>query len=109
MLQQRNGGPAMYRVAKRWTICVMPALVPICVVAQTLGIPISYRPVASGFGAAVDAGGDKGGFRTIALTGIVALGDVSAEGSRMALLNLSGTVARLSGESGAAGGTSVGA
>jgi len=98
----------MYRVATRWPIGVIPAVMPIWVAAQTLGVPLSYRPVMSGFGAAVDAGGDKGGFRTIAVTGIVALGHLTVEGSRIALFNLSGTVARVSGESGAAS-TSVGA
>jgi hypothetical protein len=63
----------------------------------------------SGFSVAVDAGGDNGGFRTLALTGIVALGHVTAEGTQMALFNVSGTVARLSGESGAVGGSAVGA
>lgn len=87
----------------------MPAVVPACLAAQGLGLPLSYRPVLSGFGVALDAGGDRAGFRTMALTGIVALGHVTAEGSRMALFNLSGTVAHLSGEGGAAGGTAVGA
>lgn len=87
----------------------MPALVPPMLAAQTLGLPLSYRPVMSGFGAAVDAGGDKGGFRTIAITGTVALGHVTAEGTRMPLFNVSGTVARLSGESGAPGGADFGA
>jgi hypothetical protein len=63
----------------------------------------------SGFGIAVDAGGDKGGFRTLALSGTVALGHVTAEGTQMALFNVSGTVAGLSGESGAVGGSAVSA
>jgi len=89
-------------------IGVIPAVMPIRLAAQTLGLPLSYRPVMSGFSVALDAGGDKGGFRTIGLTGIVALGHLVADGQRMALFNLSGTVARVSGESGAAS-TSVGA
>src|SRR5256886_11030788 len=98
----------MYPVTARWMIGVIPAVMPFRLAAQTLGLPLSYRPVMSGFSAALDAGGDKGGFRTIGLTGIVALGHMTADGQRMALFNLSGTVARVSGESGAAS-TSVGA
>jgi hypothetical protein len=96
-------------MAIRWLMCVIPAVVPPCLAAQTLGLPLSYRPVMSGFGAAIDAGGDKGGFRTTAITGIVALGHVTAEGTQMPLFNVSGTVAHLSGEGGAAGGADVGA
>ena len=98
----------MYPVTARWMIGVIPAVMPIYLAAQTLGLPLSYRPVMSGFSAALDAGGDKGGFRAIGLTGIVALGHMTADSQRMALFNLSGTVARVSGESGAAS-TSVGA
>lgn len=97
-------------MATWWLLCLMPAVVPPGLVAQTLGVPLSYRPLTSGFGAAVDAGGDNGGFRTIALTGIAALGHVTADGTQMALFNVTGTVARLSGEGGGAlGGSSVGA
>lgn len=99
----------MSSMARRCLTCALPALVPICVAAQTLGIPLSYRPVMSGFGGAVDAGGDKGGFRTVAITGTLALGHVTAEAARMPLFNLSGTVAHLSGEGGASGGSDVGA
>jgi hypothetical protein len=99
----------MPRLATWWLPCVTPALVPPVLVAQMLGVPLSYRALTSGFGVAVDAGGDNGGFRTIALTGIVALGHVTADGAQMPLFNLSGTVARLSGEGGAVGGSGVGA
>lgn len=93
----------------RWLIWAMPAVVPWCLAGQTLGIPLSYRPVMSGFGGSIDAGGDKDGFRTIALTGIVAIGHITADNARMPLFNLSGTVARLSGEGGAAATADVGA
>jgi len=86
----------------------MSAMVPPCLGGQTLGLPLAYRPVMSGFGAAIDVGGDKEGFRTTAITGILALGHVTAAGTRMALFNVSGTVAHLSGEGGAAGGSDVG-
>ncbi len=102
-------GQATWRVAILWLLCVLPGVVPPSLVAQTLGIPLSYRGLMSGFGAAVDAGGDKRGFRTLALTGIVALGHLTVEGTQMALFNVSGTVARLSGENGAVGGSAVSA
>src|SRR5207248_5982760 len=85
MLTQPRGGSTMYPVTARWMIGVIPAVMPIYLAAQTLGLPLSYRPVMSGFSAALDAGGDKGGFRTIGLTGIVALGHMKADGQRMAL------------------------
>lgn len=99
----------MSRMAIRWLMWVIPSVIPPPLAAQTLGLPLSYRPVMSGFGAAVDAGGDKSGFRTIAITGIAALGHVTAEDTRMPLFNVSGTVAHVSGEGGAAGSADVGA
>jgi hypothetical protein len=102
-------GPALRGLAIRWLIGVLPGVVPSFMAAQTLGVPLSYRGVMSGFGVAVDAGGDQGGFRTLALTGTVALGHLTADGAQMALFNVSGTVARLSGAGGAVGGSAVSA
>jgi len=99
----------MYRIWMRWLVCVTPAALSPCLARQTLGLPLSYRPVMGGFGAAVDAGGDKDGFRTIGATGIVALGHVTAEGTRMPLFNVSATVAHLTGDGGEVGGSAIGA
>src|SRR5207245_9175580 len=89
MLMPRKRGSTMYAVRARWMIGVIPAVMPIRLAAQTLGLPLSYRPVMSGFSAALDAGGDKGGFRTIGLTGTAALGHMTADGHGMALFKLS--------------------
>jgi len=107
--QERRGVSAMCGLAIRWLILALPGAVPSLLLAQTLGVPLSYRRMMSGFGVAVDAGGDKGGFRTLALTGIVALGHVTVDGTPWPLFNVSGTVARLSGESSAVGGSAVSA
>ncbi|HEX9346565.1 MAG TPA: hypothetical protein VF919_03235 [Gemmatimonadales bacterium] len=77
------------------------------VAAQTLGLPLSYRPIARGVGAALDVGGNDAGVRTIAATGVVALGHVTIDSARLSLIDVSASVASLFGPHGA--GTSQGA
>ena len=99
----------MPRDSARWLLLLIPALAASRLDGQTLGLPISYRPVMSGFETAVDVGGDKAGLRTLAATEVVALGRVTAESGHMALFNISGTVASLRGADGQAGGFSISA
>ena len=94
----------MCRSAMLWLVCATPTMALPCLEAQALGLPSSYRAVMDGFGAAVDAGGNGAGLRTIGVTGIVALGHLTAGNMRMSLFNVSATIARLAG-----GGSAVGA
>src|SRR5437764_7991853 len=76
--------------------------------AQTLGLPITYRGVMTGFGSAIDVGLDPHGFRTFAGTGTVAIGRFAVAGATLPLLDVSATAAIVAGD-GFASGWSVGA
>lgn len=69
--------------------------------AQTLGLPFSYRPVARGVGAALDFGANDAGVRTLAATGVVAIGHVTIDSTRLALIDVSASIASLFGPHGA--------
>ena len=66
--------------------------------AQTLGLPITYRGVMSGFGSAIDVGLDPHGFRTFAGTGTVAIGRFAVAGATLPLLDVSATAAIVAGD-----------
>jgi hypothetical protein len=91
------------------TICAASVLLLPVLRAQTMGLPASYRLVSSGFGTALDAGGDRDGFRTVGVTGIIALGHVNADSARLPLFNVSATAAMLQAQGGSAGGKALGA
>jgi hypothetical protein len=78
------------------------------VTAQTLGLPLSYRGVMRGFGGVIDVSGDKAGVRTFAGTVVVALGHIRVDSQQVPLFNLSGTIGKLFGERGQAGGDAFG-
>ncbi len=91
---------AMRRIGIHCLVCLMAAAShhwPL----KPLGLPSYYSAVMRGFGVAVDAGADTAGFRTIELTGIVALGHLTAPasacGGRITLIggrtSFAGTVA----------------
>src|SRR6266536_4425775 len=99
----------MPRDSARWLLLLIPALAASRLDGQTLGLPISYRPVVRGLGTALDVGADKNGVRTIAATGVLALGHITVDSTRLALFDVSGSVATLLGERGQAGGTAFSA
>jgi len=84
-------------------------LLPASLAAQTVGLPITYRSVTSGFESAVDLGFDSHGFRTVAGTGTVTLGHIVAEGMKLPLLNVSATAARVAAGGNLPAGWAVGA
>jgi len=84
-------------------------LLPASLGAQTLGLPVMYRSVTSGFESAVDLGFDSHGFRTVAGTGTVTVGHIVAEGAKLPLLNLSATAARVAADGSSPTGWAVGA
>ncbi|SRR5712692_2105787 len=97
----------MRRIGIHCLVCLMAAAShPLA--AQTLGLPSYYSEVMSGYGVAVDAGADTAGFRTIGLTGIVALGHLTIDSVRLPLFNVSATGALLTGSGTHAGGSAVG-
>jgi len=69
--------------------------------AQTLGLPFSYHSVTRGVGAAVDVGGNDAGVRTVAATGVLALGEVTIDSVHLALFDVSGSIASIFGPHGA--------
>jgi len=77
------------------------------VAAQTLGLPFSYGPVTRGVGVAMDVGLNDAGVRTVAATGVLALGQVTIDSVHLALFDVSGSIASLFGPHGA--GSAVGA
>src|SRR5437867_4314988 len=98
----------MRRTVRRVFLFVALVLSSRGIAAQVIGLPLSYHPVMSGFGAAFDVGADKGGVRAVGLTGVVGLGHVTAGDTRIALFNVSGTGADLLGEGGQPGGYALG-
>lgn len=63
--------------------------------AQTLGLPMPYHPVLSGYGAAFDAGIDDSPRASIAVTGIATIGHVMVDsGMRLPLLTVAATASQ---------------
>lgn len=87
------------------TVLLVVGLYPSPAVSQTRGLPEYFPDVWQGLEAGVDFGFDTAGFRTVALTGTIALGHFTKNSG---LFNASMTVGRFGPEGVSSGGGSIG-